>query len=215
MDGHHKQSRGPRECRLYEHQFHPGHGAGNAWDWVTLIDNIRVGYTIPGPTNVLTATVQSGAVFTATVQTNGVTATAATGSVAFQTNSTAQSTGIVGSGIANSSPAIVPGSYTVTAIYSGDGTYIGSTNTLVVGGNNFGPGVGKVNLTSGASTVVMSGIAGNNYSLQRATNITFTAGISNFPTAMAPMGGNVTNVDNFSDLGRVPSAAFYRLHYIP
>jgi hypothetical protein len=190
-------------------------GAGNGWDWVTLIDNIQVGYAIPGPTNVLTATVQSGAVFTATIKTNGVAATAATGSVAFQTNSVAQSTGIVVNGVANSAPSVVPASYTVTAIYSGDGTYIGSTNTLVVGSSNFGPGVGKVNLIGGKSTVVMSGIAGNNYSLQRATNVTFTGGISNFPAAMAPTGGNVTNVDNFSDLGRVPAAAFYRLHYIP
>ena len=190
-------------------------GAGNGWDWVTLIDNIKVGYNLPGPTNVLTATVQSGAVFTATVQTNGVTATAATGTVTFQTNSVVQSTGGVGNGIANSASAIVPASYTVTAIYSGDGTYLGSTNTLVVGGSNFGSGKGSVSLTSGSSTVVMSGIAGNNYSLQRATNVTFTAGISNFPTATAPASGNVTNTDNFSDLGAVPNAAFYRLHYIP
>jgi len=109
-------------------------GAGASWDWVTLIDDVSVTYPAPGPTNVLAATVQSAAVFTATVQTNGVTATAATGSVAFQTNSVAQSTGIVESGIASSAPAIVPDSYTVTAIYSGDSTYIGSTNTLIVGG---------------------------------------------------------------------------------
>lgn len=190
-------------------------GAGNGWDWVTLIDNIKVGYNISGPTNVLAATVQSGAVFTATTQTNGVTATAATGNVAFLTNSVAQSTGTVGSGTASSTPATVPASYTVTAIYSGDGTYIGSTNTLVVGGSNFGSGNGRVNLTSGNAAVVMSGVAGNNYSLQRATNVLFTAGISNFPTATAPVGGNVTNVDNFSDLGGVPKAAFYRLKYVP
>ena len=61
----------------------------------------------------------------------------------------------------------------------------------------------------------MSGVSGNQYSLQRATNVTFTAGISNFPTAMAPTSGNVTNVDNFSDLGGAPKAAFYRLKYIP
>lgn len=190
-------------------------GAGNGWNWVTLIDNIKVGYSIPGPTNVLTATVQPGAVFAATIMTNGVTATAASGSVVFQTNSIAQSTGIVASGVANSSPAIVPNSYTVTAIYSGDGTYIGSTNTLVVSGSNFGFGNGSVSLLSGDATVVMSGIEGKNYSLQRATNITFTAGISNFPTVTALPGGNVTNVDNFTDLGAVPKQAFYRLKYIP
>ncbi|MGH7978267.1 MAG: hypothetical protein ACREE6_02745, partial [Limisphaerales bacterium] len=190
-------------------------GAVSGADSVLLIDNVKVGYELPGPTNVLTATVQSGAVFTATVQTNGVTVTSAGGSVAFQTNSVAQSTGIVGSGIANSAPAIVPASYTITAIYSGDATFIGSTNTLVVGGN-FGSGEGTVSLTGGNSTVVMSGIAGDQYSLERATNVTFTAGISNFPASMAPTGGNVTNVDNFSDLGGVvPPQAFYRLQYIP
>ena len=190
-------------------------GAGSGWDWVTLIDNIQVGYNLPGPTNVLAATVQSGAIFTATVQTNGITATDATGNVEFLVNSVDQSTGAVGSGVANSTPSVVPASYTVTAIYAGDGTYLGSTNSLVVGGSNFGPGKGTVSLSGGNSTVVMSGIAGNQYSMERATNVMFTAGISNFPAATAPTGGNVTNVDNFSDLGGAPKAAFYRLQYIP
>ena len=181
-----------------------------------LIDDVSLTTTTPtGATTVLAATVQPGAVFTATVQTNGVTATAATGTVSFQTNNVAQSTGIVGSGTASSARAIVPPSYTITAIYSGDGIYMGSTNTLVVGGSYFGTGPGSVTLASGHATVVMSGIAGNQYSMQRATNVLFTAGISNFPTATAPPGGSVTNVDNFSDLGAVPEAAFYRLHYIP
>ena len=190
-------------------------GAGNGWDWVTLIDNIQVDYGIPGPTNILAATVQAGANFTATIETNGMTAAAATGSVVFQVNSVAESTGIVDSGIANSSPTTVPASYTITAIYSGDGTYLGSTNTLVVGGSTFGSGTGTVKLSSGLSTVVMSGIPGNMYSLQRATNVMFTAGISNFPASTAPTSGNVTNMDNFSDLGGAPKQAFYRLRYIP
>lgn len=126
-------------------QFIQAIGAGPGWDWVSLIDDVSVTYPTTGPTNVLTATVQAGAVFTAAIQTNGVTATAATGSVAFQTNSVAQSTGLVGSGIANSTPAIVPNSYTVTAIYTGDGTYIGSTNSLVVSG---GPNTTPTNITS-------------------------------------------------------------------
>jgi len=84
-----------------------------------------------------------------------------------------------------------------------------------VGGSNFGPGKGTVSLSGGNSTVVLSGVAGNQYSMERATNVTFTAGISNFPAAIAPTGGNVTNVDNFSDLGGAPKAAFYRLKYVP
>jgi hypothetical protein len=190
-------------------------GAGNGWDWVTLIDNIQVDYSIPGPTNVLAATVQAGAIFTATIETNGVAAAAATGSVTFQTNSEAQSTGIVGNGIASSAPTGVPASYTITAVYPGDGAYLGSTNTLVIGGSTFGSGKSTLKLASGKTTVVMSGIPGNDYSLQRATNVTFTAGISNFPTITALPGGSITNLDNFGDLGVAPKAAFYRLHYIP
>jgi hypothetical protein len=170
--------------------------------------------TATGTTNVLAPTVQSGVLFTATVQTNGVTAGAATGTVSFQTNSMFQSSGAVTGGIANSTVATVPASYTVIAIYSGDGFYIGSTNTLVVGGSNYGSGKGSVSLAGGISTVVMSGLSGNNYILQRATNVTFTAGISNFPVVTAPASGNVTNLDNFSDLGGVPKAAYYRLHYV-
>ncbi|HTV63463.1 MAG TPA: Ig-like domain-containing protein, partial [Verrucomicrobiae bacterium] len=205
----------PAKAAFMSINFIEAVGAGNGWDWVTLIDNIQVDYEIPGPTNVLAATVQAGAVFTATVETNGVTATAATGSVAFETNSVAESAGIVNSGIANGSPTGVPASYTITAIYSGDGTYLGSTNTLVVGGGNFGSGTATVNLARGQTTVVFSGIPGNIYSLQRATNVMFTAGISNFPAVTAPPGGNVSNIDNFSDLGVVPNTAFYRLRYIP
>jgi hypothetical protein len=191
-------------------------GAVSGASGEVYIDDVSLTTTTPtGPSSTLTPTVQSGAVFTATVQTNGVTATAATGSVTFQTNSVAQSTGTVASGVANSTPGSVPASYTLTAIYSGDVTYLGSTNTLVVGGSNFGPGKGTVSLSGGKSTVVMSGVAGNKYSMERATNVTFTAGISNFPTATAPAGGNVTNVDNFSDLGAVPKAAFYRLQFVP
>ena len=64
-------------------------GAGASSDWVTLIDDVSITYPTTGPTNVLAATVQAGAVFTATILTNGVTATAATGNVEFLTNSVA------------------------------------------------------------------------------------------------------------------------------
>ncbi len=181
-----------------------------------LIDDVSLTTTSPsGSPTVIPSTVQSGAVFTATVQTNGVTAGAATGTVSFQINGVAQSTGTVAAGLANSSPSIVPASYTLTAIYTGDVIYLGSTNILLVGGSSFGPNPGTVRLSGGVSTVVMSGVAGNKYAMQRATNVVFTAGISNFPTATAPASGNVTNLDNFSDLGAVPKAAFYRLKLVP
>ena len=100
-----------------------------------LIDDASLAATTPGGTiNIIPATVQTGGVFTAIVQTNGVTATAASGSVTFQTNGIVQSTGLLTSGVANSTPAVLPASYTVTAIYSGDATYFGSSTTLSVGG---------------------------------------------------------------------------------
>jgi hypothetical protein len=81
--------------------------------------------------------------------------------------------------------------------------------------NYFGPGNGSVNLAGGSATVVMSGIEGYNYAMQRSTNVLFTLGVSNFPTATAPVGGGITVMDDFSDLGAVPGSAFYRLQYIP
>jgi hypothetical protein len=115
-------------------QFIQAVGAGPGWDWVTLVDDVSVTYLTTGPTNMIAATVQDGAIFTATIETNGVAATAATGSVLFETNTVSQSTGTVGGGVANSAVALLSGPYTVKAVYSGDGTYIGSTATLTVGG---------------------------------------------------------------------------------
>jgi hypothetical protein len=144
----------PTNAALMRIDFIYAIGSGNGWDLVTLLDNIQVDYPLPGPTVVLTPTVQSGAIFTATVQTNEVTATGASGFVYFQINSVAQSAGMVSGGIANSAPAVVPASYTVTAIYNGDSTYMGSTNTLVVGGG--------VNTTP---TNIVTSVSGNQLTL--------------------------------------------------
>ena len=182
-------------------------GAGNGWDWVTLIDNIRVDYDIPGPTNVLAATVQSGAVFTATIQTNGVTATAATGNVAFFTNTVMQSAGAVGNGIANSAPAIVPPSYTVTAIYSGDGTYIGSTNTLVIGNVSTMP------------TNIVASISGSQFTLSWPANHTGWTLQANTNSLNAGTWFNVpgSTATNMMVITVNPAnrAVFYRLEYNP
>jgi len=83
-----------------------------------LIDDASLSATTPGGSiNVLSPTVQPGAVFLATMQTNGVTATVASGNVTFKTNTVVQSTGNVAGGSASSTPAILPAAYTVTAIY--------------------------------------------------------------------------------------------------
>ena len=73
-----------------------------------------------------------GAIFTGTVKTNGITATAATGTVTFKTNNVQLSANTLAAGSATSTTAILNPTYTVTAIYSGDSTYIGSTNSLTV-----------------------------------------------------------------------------------
>ena len=183
-----------------------------------MIDDASLSGTTPaGAVNVLSPLVQDGAAFTGTVKANGVAATTAQGTMTFKTNNVTQSVGGVISGTAESAPAIVPASYTLTAIYSGDATHMGSTATLVVsgGGSYFGTEPGHVSLSGGVATVTLSGIAGYKYSVQRATNVLFTQGLKSFPTVTAPAGGLVAVVDDFSDLGAAPSGAFYRLQYIP
>jgi hypothetical protein len=99
-----------------------------------LIDDVSLsGSTPTGPINILPATVRTAALFTGTVNADGGTASAASGSITFKTNNMLQSSALIANGTANGTPTAVPASYSVTAIYSGDATYIGSTNTLVVG----------------------------------------------------------------------------------
>jgi fibronectin type 3 domain-containing protein len=108
-------------------------GGGNSFDWVTLIDDVTLNATTTfGATNILSATRQLGATFTGTVQTNGVTAGLASGTITFLTNNVGLSMNTVGAGSATSATAILTPPYTVTAIYSGDNTYLGSTNMLTV-----------------------------------------------------------------------------------
>jgi hypothetical protein len=107
---------------------------GGGAHWVTLIDNVKFSALATiGSTNVLDPTLQLGAVFTGTVISNGVAAaTSASGTITFLTNNVGLSTNTVALGSANSATAILTPPYTVQAIYSGDSTYLGSTNTLTV-----------------------------------------------------------------------------------
>ncbi|MDB6123880.1 MAG: putative outer rane autotransporter [Pedosphaera sp.] len=84
----------------------------------------------------------------------------------------------------------------------------------------FGSASGNVTVTATNVTAVLSGIADYNYSVQRATNVNFTLGVTNFPPVTAPASGQITNIDDFSDLFgspniNVPDAAYYRLRYNP
>jgi hypothetical protein len=123
-------------------------GGGNSFDWVTLLDDVTMhALSTFGATNVLPATVRLGATFTATVDTNGVPAALASGSVTFLTNGVLSGMGAVSAGIAGSGTEVLTPPYTVTAIYSGDSTYIGSTNTLTVNNATAQVALGNLNQT--------------------------------------------------------------------
>ena len=112
------------------------------------VDEIRFGTSYasvsPVPAATTTATTTSlgsspnpsgygqSVTFTATVQTNGTMATGVTGNVVFSSTNGAFSTNTVSSGSATSlSITNLPrGTNPITVAYSGDGNYLGSTNTL-------------------------------------------------------------------------------------
>jgi|GEM_PF-2599947 len=118
-----------------------------------LIDDVSLASTtVTGGPNILLPAVQRSMSFTATINTNGITAGDATGTVNFKTNSIQLSVNTVTGGIAASSGTSINPPYTVTAIYSGDTTYLGSTGTLTVG--SFGPS-GSAVLTNSVSGGVL------------------------------------------------------------
>jgi len=175
-----------------------------------LVDDTSLAATTPsGTINLLSPTVQSGAVFLATVKTNGVVATTASGNVTFRTNTVVQSTGLVAGGTAGSTPTIVPASYTVTATYSGDATYIGSSMSLTVGNG--------VNTTP---TNIVTSISGNQltlswpadhigWSLQSQTN-SRNVGLS--ATWYDVAGSTATNQMTFT-MNPTNPTVFYRMKY--
>lgn len=181
-------------------------GAGSGWDNVTLIDNVQVAYAEPATTNVLTPTVQPVTVFAATVRTNGATAASATGTVAFQVNSVAQSSGTVASGIAYSAPATVPASYTLTAIYSGDSTYLSSTNSMVVGGG-----------ISTTSTNIVTSFSGNQLTLSWPTDHTgwTLQSETNLMGNWQDVTGSAATNRMIISVSPAKPTVFYRLKYTP
>lgn len=120
-----------------------------------LVDDVSLAAFSPGSViNILSPTVENTAVLTATVRANNATATDATGTVQFTLSSTNLSLNTVADGIAASVPAIFPASYTATATYSGDGTYIGSSATLTVG-----------DVVSSTPTNIVASVSGNQLTL--------------------------------------------------
>ena len=128
-----------------------------------LVDDMSLSGTTPtGAINILSPTVRSGAIFTATVlTTNGMALPDASGYVTFQTNGVVQSTGTVAAGAATSAASVVPANYTVTAIYGGDGTYFGSSTNQLVGTAPSAPAITGIapitGLTSGGTVVTITG----------------------------------------------------------
>jgi autotransporter-associated beta strand protein len=89
--------------------------------------------------------------FTAAVQTNGVTAGNASGTVTFYTNSVAYATNGLSSGATNISLSVLPrGTNLITAIYSGDVNYLPSTNSLNQVVTNHPPVAGNATYTRNA-----------------------------------------------------------------
>ncbi len=172
-----------------------------------LIDDVSMtGTTATGSINTLSPSVQNGAVFTATVRTNGVTAVGASGNVQFKTNTVNQSLTFVTGGVAVSASAVVPASYTVTAIYSGDSTYLGSTATLVVGG----PGNTPTNITARVSgnLLTLSWPASHlGWFLQSQTN-SLSAGLR---TNWVIVAGSETSTQAVITINRANPSVFFRL----
>jgi autotransporter-associated beta strand protein len=82
-------------------------------------------------------------------------------------------------------------------------TQLGSGTTTLTASNTF---------SGSTATVSFAGIPGFNYTAQRSTNL---VGWASLLTTNAPAGGLFQVIDNFSDLGVVPSSAYYRLIYNP
>jgi hypothetical protein len=177
-----------------------------------LIDDMSLSSFAPGDVvNVLSPTVQAGAAFTATVKSNGVTVTAATGTVQFTTNNVGQSLKVVTDGVAVSDPSVVPASYTVQATYSGDATYIGSSTSLVVGSAVNPTPTSIVTSRSGNQLTLSWPADHTGWSLQTQTN-SRSVGLSG--TWFEVVGSTGTNQVTVTISPANPTV-FYRLKYAP
>ena len=174
-----------------------------------LVDDVSLASSsLTGGPNILTPTVQSESAFTATIKTNGVTATAATGTVLFKTNSVQLSLNAVASGMATSGGAVLTPPYTVTAIYSGDATYIGSTGTLTV--NGAGPsGPGTITNSVSGNVLTLTWPAGQTWRLVGQTN-SLSAGLNPSPGAWFTVPGGIDGSNSIT-INPANGTVFYKL----
>ena len=61
---------------------------------------------------------------------------------------------------------------------------------------------------SGSAAVSFTGIPGYSYHIERATNVLFSGGITNWPSVT---NSPISVTDYFSDLGVTPRQVYYRL----
>ena len=95
----------------------------------------------------------------------------------------------------------------------GGDTNIGYINIVVSTSPLFGQISGQLNPNGSALTLNFTGQPGYPYSVQRSTNLTSWVTIW---TTNAPAGSQFNYTDNYSDLGGLaPSAAYYRLAWVP
>ncbi len=106
--------------------------------------------------------------------------------------------------------ANVADSFTYT-ITDANGKNATGTVYIFIASGVTGQSTGPITVNGGTVTATFGGIPGTSYYVQRATNVSFTLGISNFPAQVAPVGGLFQVQDSFGDLGSPPSQAFYRL----
>ena len=87
-----------------------------------------------------------------------------------------------------------------------------ATNLITISVTNaVGQATGNIiaNLAAGSITTTWAGVVGDNYVVQRATNMPATTWTDIWPTNNVP--GVFSFTDTFSDLGHVPPQAYYRL----
>ena len=165
---------------------------------------------------------------TATVQTNGATAGAATGTVVFKDGGTALNTNAVGGGVATySTSALALGSHSLTAEYSGssDSLYLASTNspalTQVVKWATTTAVASSLNPSTNGNTVIFTAtIKTNNATATAATGtMTFksggsalgspgvTNGVATFQTSGLPTGTSSITAEYSGDSAYLASVS--------
>ena len=120
----------------------------------------------------LTASATTVAADTSVVLTAKVATSAATGTVTFYNGSTELGTGTLTSGVATYTATSLPtGTDSVTAVYSGDDTYNGSTSAILV-----------ITVTAAALMETTTTLTVSSTSIQSGSSVTLTATLSS-PTA--------------------------------